>query len=274
MNWRQKLIMALAALVFAFCGLEAALRIVDPWDMASYRAWGNTQTARTEQGDWYYQPGHYDIHSWHYTIDRQAHRIAPHTNLLADCTIAAIGDSFTFGYGVNDNEVWIDHLAREFPRVRFINAGVSGYDSSQILRAKQRTPADGYLYLVTYNDHEDSKANAQRPYPIGLSAHDLFYLENYAEWFRVLNGTNWQPITDPARFVSDLAQIGTPDTLVFYHQEDNRELVTDTLPDAIWLEWDYGYVSTIDYHADAAGNKRVAELMRPYMDQLISEVCE
>lgn len=54
--------------------------------------------------------------------------------------ILAVGDSFTFGEEVKDDETWPDHLQRLLRR-RVLNAGVSGYGFDQIvLRAEKIVP--------------------------------------------------------------------------------------------------------------------------------------
>ena len=45
-----------------------------------------------------------------------------------------MGDSVTFGYGVDDDQTWVDGMARALPDVHVINAGVSGFNSTNVLR--------------------------------------------------------------------------------------------------------------------------------------------
>ena len=45
--------------------------------------------------------------------------------------IAVLGDSFTFGYGVEDSETLPARLQELFPSFRFLNAGVPGYELPQ-----------------------------------------------------------------------------------------------------------------------------------------------
>jgi lysophospholipase L1-like esterase len=42
-----------------------------------------------------------------------------------------LGDSFTFGYGVSDGEIFADHLRRLLPEAEIINLGVTAYDLGQ-----------------------------------------------------------------------------------------------------------------------------------------------
>lgn len=50
-------------------------------------------------------------------------------------SIVLIGDSFVFGFGVDDAEVHSHHLQEEFPGHNVINTGVNGYNIEQEVRA-------------------------------------------------------------------------------------------------------------------------------------------
>lgn len=47
--------------------------------------------------------------------------------------VLVLGDSFTYGVGVADDEVFVDRLRRALPGVEFINAGCSGYGQREQL---------------------------------------------------------------------------------------------------------------------------------------------
>jgi len=47
--------------------------------------------------------------------------------------ILILGDSFAFGYGAPDHEIWPAYLDRLLPGTEVINAGVSGYGQDQML---------------------------------------------------------------------------------------------------------------------------------------------
>jgi len=44
---------------------------------------------------------------------------------------ALLGDSFTFGLGVNDNETFVARLNQENPNAAFLNIGLTGYSTDQ-----------------------------------------------------------------------------------------------------------------------------------------------
>ena len=47
------------------------------------------------------------------------------------CRIIAIGDSFTWGYGVNDHEIYTERLEEMLPKTEVINLGVTAYSLQQ-----------------------------------------------------------------------------------------------------------------------------------------------
>ncbi len=44
-----------------------------------------------------------------------------------------LGDSYVWGYGVNDSEIFTERLGEAMPKVEIVNAGVSGYSTDQEL---------------------------------------------------------------------------------------------------------------------------------------------
>ncbi len=63
-------------------------------------------------------------------------------------TILAVGDSFTFGAEVGDDDVWPVRLERLDPHYHVINLGVSGYGIDQMYLAIKETVADYRPQLV------------------------------------------------------------------------------------------------------------------------------
>lgn len=76
------------------------------------------------------RPGNFSVE---YTIDDRGYRITPRCEDTSQ-RLFLFGDSYTFGYGVENQETFAWHLANEYlsPRVDVINAGVSGYGVTQM----------------------------------------------------------------------------------------------------------------------------------------------
>lgn len=64
--------------------------------------------------------------------------------------IAAVGDSHTFGWGVEDDETWPAVVARELDGVEVLNAGVNGYDAEQESSFCRRVVLDWQPDLVLW----------------------------------------------------------------------------------------------------------------------------
>ena len=63
------------------------------------------------------------------------------TNKEASTTILTVGDSFAFGYDVNDEDTWQNCLNQKIKDKNFLNGGVNGYGTGQaILKAKKLYP--------------------------------------------------------------------------------------------------------------------------------------
>jgi len=85
----------------------------------------------------------------------------------AACTILGVGDSFTFGHGVEADETYLSRLARRLTsdglRPRVINAGVPGYGTRQQALLLERDgpriqPDIVIVGLLPFNDPHDNLA--------------------------------------------------------------------------------------------------------------------
>lgn len=82
--------------------------------------------------------------------------------------IAVLGDSFTWGHGVNDDEVFTRLLEQRLGNVQVWNLGVSGYSTDQELLLYQelgpRIRPDVVLLMVSRNDYASNTTSAQGGY--------------------------------------------------------------------------------------------------------------
>lgn len=70
--------------------------------------------------------------------------------------ILVLGDSYVWGYGVKDDEVFTERLTKAMPGVEIVNMGVSGYSTDQELLLYRdegyKYKADLVMIIVTEND--------------------------------------------------------------------------------------------------------------------------
>lgn len=124
---------------------------------------------------WRLKPGwsgehkHYDFTA-RYSINSSGFRTMPATVGVPGSTILILGDSFTFGLGVQDDESFPWLLSQRMnQRVRVVNAGIPGYSSDQeYLLGKelipQLKPRQVLLLFYLGNDVFDNA----RSYPVQL----------------------------------------------------------------------------------------------------------
>ena len=106
---------------------------------------------------------HHDFDAF-YTINADGFRgLDARNHPAAARSIALVGDSFTFGIGVNDGETFVDRLNASQPRsLRFYNFSVPGYSTDQeVLLAEDRvlSARPDVLVLIVYlaNDLFDNQ---------------------------------------------------------------------------------------------------------------------
>ena len=121
---------------------------------------------------WQLTPGwsgvhhHYD-YDVEYDIDDSGFRVDPHAGMTGP-RVAVLGDSFTFGLGVANDETFVSRLnARSDDRRQYLNLGVPGYSTDQELLLFRKTgkalkPDSVLLVVYLANDLFDNN----RPFPL------------------------------------------------------------------------------------------------------------
>jgi hypothetical protein len=99
--------------------------------------------------------GSFDVE---YRVDAEGFRAVPHEG-VAERTVYFFGDSYTFGFGVGNEQTYTAIIAREYlkPRVRVVNAGVNGYGIVQMYGrlqdlAGRLTPGDVVVFAPIADD--------------------------------------------------------------------------------------------------------------------------
>jgi len=168
---RTRLLMALTVALSLVVGLTAAELIL---------RWQRTQIEHSDRmapglirydpllgwrltPDWEGEHRHHDFQV-RYRVNAEGFRgpMGPAT----EEAVTLLGDSFTFGLGVNEGETFADHLNAAHPGTRFFNRGVPGYSTDQERLLLDELPAGlrRHVLLVVYlgNDLIDNL----RTYPL------------------------------------------------------------------------------------------------------------
>lgn len=271
---KRLIIRSLIIFITTLLLIEGLLRLFDPWgalryqrDMALYFQNVEASPAR----DYLLRPGFYAFSNWTATILPDSSRAVPDTNAHADCTLALVGDSVTFGYGVSDADTWANLLARDFPAVHIINTGTNGYNIADAYQTANAVPANGYLYLMIYNDAEPRFDTEHFSADEQLSA-----LATYLKWTTILRGAGSVIPVDMPMFLSTLARLGQRSDIQIVAFDGNPLTAAAQGQDAdikIVRAWTHNN-SRVDPHPNVEGSREIAEEMKPYFEALVKRVCK
>ncbi len=174
-GWSLNLATAAAAVAVALVLVEIGLRLTwqgfyvkDRMGFAQphpTRGWENRPGIRAEMGDAEYSTT-VQHDSWGFRgaeISRQKPRDR--------YRILVLGDSFTYGMGVGDQETFCARLEKLDPRLQVINAGVIGYDTGQelLLLRDQGLSFSPDLVLVAFFWNDVTDAFKRRIPPFGVA---------------------------------------------------------------------------------------------------------
>lgn len=253
----MKLLRLIAFSVFAFVlMLEFALHVADPLGVMTYRA--NLRVALKAMP---YRTETVHFRGWSARMEN-GYRVTPDSNPDADCTIAFIGDSFTFGWGVDDHETYPNVLAQRFD-IRAVNRGIHGYGIDEIVREWSQTEADGYVYLAVPGD-EQKYPDLPRPVPLFSWSSAL----TYYRWRKTVQQV--EPPAPAARqeYVQLVNVMRARPLVVGYFRMDAPTV------HAVHVWYDYTLkVSAADGHYNAAGNAYVADTLEGAVSEMIGGAC-
>lgn len=263
---RRRLIAALVGVLLALLTAEALLAWFDPLGFVYFRdqAYLSAQIIPDPRG-YSFRPGAYPL-SFTLTILPDGTRAVPDSNPTADKTLVFVGDSVTFGYGVDDDQTWVNLIARELPDVRVINAGVSGYNATNVRRAVVLYPDAGALiYLIVNNDAEPEKQpDFTRPHSPETSSWLARYLLNLPEYLSPVSAEAEIARGDLPRYFDDLRAILADDRVLALAFDDAFGRMTVERCCAIPLiERGTDRVSPADGHPGVRGNEAIARQILP-----------
>ncbi len=254
-------------LVTAFL-LEATLRLIDPFGAYAYRSAWETLRTRPDTFGYTFVPDTYHLRGWSATINAEGYRAM--NSPTNDCDIAVIGDSATFGWGVNDSDTWVQLLADSTPLVHFDNYGLPAYNIGNVsaLYASLRDSSayDGYIYLIVPNDAQKDATYTKPSTPEKLA------MSYYLDWYNV-ERTRGQVPEDIARFRM-LFNAMKADDLLSIRLENNSAFYS-AIADVAPLSVTYTHkVSKSDPHANELGNIELYQQIKPLADDLLKKVCD
>jgi hypothetical protein len=256
---RRILIIALIWAILIPVSLELLLRCCEPSGVIRYR-YDSFLLQRVNGDDprgYSPLPGVHDFSNWRATINEDRTRYTPDTNTASPYTVAFIGDSVTFGFGVNDAEVWVNRLAAALPDWHVINTGVSGFNSVQALRSIDVYPADAYVWLTIENDIEGigERIDTRGLYPTYLS---IFIRRlRFQDPPTVPDDAHYQ--TSQTRYLEDVRGALKRGVLVLVFADTHGQWLKEQVPDVVTIPRFTERISAADGHANVVGNQQIAD---------------
>lgn len=238
----------LFSIALTLIALELILRLFDPLGVVYLEDIGAVFDKAESGNPYTLAPGVYRFNTFTATILADRSRLVPDNSTIADCVIVAIGDSVTFGHGVNDKDTWVNLLARQFQGGQFINTGMNGYNSHAVreMQAQWVERANGFIYLVTSNDSDPQLPSLER---------DRFY-PYLSAYLLILQAPSQHEQDTPFAFLADIAAI----------QQTAPTLVLEGIT--------YSEVNSYaDPHPNAAGHEQIASAILPMVRETIQAWC-
>jgi len=160
---RKKVLLAVISLLISFAAAEVAARLLlaPPLQIGKRRFWdpGGPKHVPDPELGWIIEPGNtryrFRAASESGSVDvgysiEQGRRVTSARPAAGPLLIAA-GCSFTFGFGVEDQDTWPWLLQERLSGYRVVNVGTNGYGTDQALLAAERAasnPADPARVIV------------------------------------------------------------------------------------------------------------------------------
>ena len=261
---KRGLLVSLVSILFCIGALEAALRIADPLGVVYFDDIGYLWSTRHEAAHGYdHIPGSYTLGDrFGFTIMPDGNRYTPGA-WRGGPRVTFVGDSQTFGYGVNDAETWVSRVASAL-RIDALNIARSGYNIENI--ASQLEGVTGCVVWLTISNDPGA---AVRYSDAGNDPHS--YIGNT---LRVLYSSQASyttaPITDAVRPLYE-AIAARPNTLIIALDDNNYGKIVREKYGALIIPYFTSRISPTDAHADSEGNRQIAEAVLPILDNWLDE---
>ena len=267
MKFRRLTVVVCVNIILVVVGFELLLRLVDPWGALAYfgdigvlnRSYIRPENRHLLPADTY------EFNDWTATILDDYTRLVSATSPQA-CSIAFVGDSVTFGMGVDDDDTWVNLLAAELPDIQFKNAGLPGYNSEDVIDTIASLDADGYVYLIVNND-ADPRLVITQERKRGSAWNTYIYMFE-KRTSGLADATEIVVEQGVRRFDLDIAHLHAMDDVMMVGFE-NESLGADVTSIPLYTS----SISQSDPHADVDGNKQIAAHMLPLVQDFSAEVC-
>lgn len=268
-KFRQNLILLLASFLIAVAGIEIYLWHADPYGLRLYlmdfRALTSHRTSHPTGTQ--YHVGHHELGGYSFTALPDGLRLVPDTG-RSECIITAIGDSVTFGMGVDDHETWVNLLAQRYPDVQFLNAGRPTYSVSNVLASyNYYDESDAFIYIVIDDDDGEflrHQYNSPPPHIFAIQIYMYFWVYPAKSPFNMDN------------FMKDFVPLLQKDNILIIDFELDRLVLgdfADQYPSLRPVPMYTQVISRADPHPTPAGHIEIADNLEALVGELIEKNC-
>ena len=254
--------------LLTLAALEMALSLIDPLGVAYVLQlfYINGFYAGPIEAGWL-APGQYDLGTWQIHILDDTTRRVPATG--AGCRVVFVGDSVTFGWGVNDGDTFAAQLAQRWPSAHILNAGIPGYNSAQVRQRVEAIPHDVALYLVFDNDAIDfaieggnTVTGTDHRWPgFGLLHGQMSALAVYANYTAYRGRSASEGMADVTRFTDDLTALQQQGVQFLALDGGNSDWRAERYPVTLLPRYTTT-VSAVDPHPDARAHASIAQAIK------------
>lgn len=261
---KRSLVVSLVSILLCIGALEAMMRVFDPFGVIYFDDIGYLwSTRRADASGYSHIPGTYTLGDrFTFTIMPDGNRLTP-GRWKGGPRVTFIGDSQTFGYGVNDAETWVSRVASAL-RIDALNVARSGYNIENI--ATQLESISGCVVWLTISNDPGAPVRYAAPTPeihsyLGNTLRVLYAAQaNYST----------APITDDIRPLYE-AIAARPDTLIIALDDGNYGKIVREAYGALIIPYFTSRISKTDAHADKEGNRQIAEHIMPLLETWLNE---
>lgn len=268
---RHFILSVLIVLLLTLAMLEVALRLFDPSGVGRYGYDLFLQLAAYTDDPRGYrlQAGTHPFSNWGATILADGTRLVPDTNRDVPVKLTFIGDSVTYGFGVNDHDTFINLLASDLTDLHLANAGVSGYNSTQALQSLEVYESDFYLWLTIANDIETPEVrrdvSGYIPTFTTFHLHRLLTLRSREQGS---SGTN-EPFVDRTRYLKEVENAISSGVLVVTFNDTHGLWLADEVEGVIVIPHYTASISPADGHPNPAGHQQIAASLLASIQQYV-----
>jgi hypothetical protein len=217
---------------------------------------------------------------WSVTINPDGSRPVPDNSPTCAVKIAGIGDSFTWGPGVADDETWLNRLAQHFTGVCFYNYGQWGYNIDEVAKTLEtRVPQDmDYVLYFIFQDDDRGSYGLHEPEapPNPLIAVRYVQLFAWRQGWYQHSGWGEEGQRYPENFSEKIRQMaadprvrfaGFEEEILAYRVENELGYPVFGIP----LIPPQAQMSPIDQHPNAEGYRLMAESLYPLIEELLEQ---